>query len=133
MSPQFAYTRALLMIGGLVWAGCATTPTGATAEDVTRARGQAGQGANVFANDCAKCHGQRGEGLATAPPILGSGALPEYPRNSGGAGDPTVYDPQMIQIQAQTRPAGAPWRDPFRNALDQYNFTSTHLPKARAD
>jgi hypothetical protein len=48
------------------------------------------------------------------------------------AGDPSVYDPQMIQIQAQTRPAGAPRRDPFRTAQDLYNYTSTHMPKERA-
>ena len=116
----------------LAWLGCATTQTGATAEDLTRARGQAAQGATVFANECASCHGQRGEGLASAPAIMGPGALPEYPRNTGGAGDPTITDPQLIQIQAQTRPAGAPWRDPFRNARDLYSFTTTHLPKARA-
>jgi cytochrome c553 len=117
---------------GLAWVGCATTQTGATAEDLARARDQATQGATTYANECAKCHGQRGEGLGSAPPIMGLGALPEYPRSSGGAGDSSLYDPQMIQIQAQTRPAGAPSRDPFRNALDLYNFTAKHLPKDRA-
>ena len=71
--------------------------------------------------------------LATAPAILGPGALPEFPRTTGGAGDPTVVDPQLIQIQAQTRPAGAASRDPFRNAVDLYNFTTRHLPKSQAE
>ena len=63
----------------------------------------------------------------------GPGALPEYPRHATSPGDPTITDPQLIQIQAQTRPAGAAWRDPFRNAQDLYRFTTLHLPKSRAE
>jgi cytochrome c553 len=130
MAYRFAHAGPSLLCG-LAWLGCASIPTGATTEDLTRARDQAGQGATVFANECASCHGQRGEGLANAGAILGPGALPEYPRTSG-VGDPTVTDPQLIQIQAQSRPAGAAWRDPFRNAQDLYTFTTTHLPKSHA-
>jgi hypothetical protein len=43
-----------------------------------------------------------------------------------------MSDPEQVQIQQQTRPAGAPWRDPFRNAESLHGFVSTHLPKARA-
>jgi cytochrome c len=119
------------LCGGVASLGCASTQTGATAEDLARATNQAAQGATVYANECAKCHGQRGEGLGSAGPVMGPGALPEFPRQTG-TGDPSLYDPQLIQIQAQTRPAGAAWRDPFRNALDLYNFTAKHLPKERA-
>jgi hypothetical protein len=63
---------------------------------------------------------------------LGPGALQEYPRASTTASDPALVDPQLLQIRAQTRPAGAPWRDPFRNAQDLYAFTKTHVPKSRA-
>src|SRR5262249_30107253 len=111
---------------------CASVPTGATADDLTRARSQAAQGATTFSNECARCHGQRGEGQGGVSPILGPGALPEFPRNTGGVSDPTITDPQLIQIQAQSRPQGAPWRDPFRNAQDLYNFTAKHLPKERS-
>jgi len=134
MSSRLADPGLLLvsaLLCGLASLGCASTQTGATAEDLARARGQSAQGATTFTNECARCHGQRGEGLA-APAVLGPGALPEYPRNNVTAGDPTAYDPQLIQIQAQTRPAGAPSRDPFRNALDLYNYTSKHMPKERA-
>jgi mono/diheme cytochrome c family protein len=102
-------------------------------EEITRAKGQSDHGANIFAAECASCHGQRGEGLAAAPAILGPGALPEYPRTSTVAGDPTITDPQLIQIRAQTRPAGAAWRDPFHNAQDLHRFTTIHLPKSRAE
>lgn len=144
MSFRFAYSRMSMVRWGLglsvlscllgpAWLGCATFQRGATAQDLARAHDQTAQGANVFTNECASCHGQRGEGLASAPQILGSGVLPEYPRDTGGVGDPTITDPQLIQIQAQTRPAGAPWRDPFRNADDLRRFTGTHVPKGRAD
>jgi hypothetical protein len=123
---------AFILVCGVAGLGCATTQTGATSEELARAHDQAGPGASTFANECANCHGQRGEGLGSAPAVLGPGALPEFPRNSGTSGDITQYDPQMIQIQAQTRPAGAAWRDPFRNALDLYTFTTKHVPKSRA-
>jgi mono/diheme cytochrome c family protein len=126
--------RALVLssLGGLAWLGCSTTQLGATPDDLARGRDQTSQGAIIFSNECASCHGNRGEGLASAMAILGPGALPEYPRDSGGTGDPTITDPQLIQLQAETRPAGAAWRDPFRNAQDLYTFTKLHLPKARA-
>jgi len=119
------------LFGGLAALGCATTPLGAPPAELARGRDQFLQGATVFSNECVTCHGGHGEGLASAPAILGPGALPEYPRSTG-AGDPTITDPQLIQIAAQTRPQGAAWRDPFRNARDLFTFTTTHLPKSRA-
>jgi hypothetical protein len=103
------------------------TQLGATPADLARARDQAAPGATTFGAECAKCHGQRGEGLASAPALMGPGALPEFPRSSG-SGDPTLTDPQQMQIEMQARPAGAAWRDPFRNAQDIFSFTSTHMP-----
>jgi cytochrome c len=131
MLSRFAYA-AIAISTVLGCLGCAATQIGATPDDLARARSQAQQGAMTYGAECASCHGQRGEGLASAPAIMGPGALPEYPRNTGGAGDPTITDPQLIQLQAQTRPQGAAWRDPFRNAQDLYTFTTTHLPKSRA-
>jgi hypothetical protein len=123
---------AVLAVPTSLGLACASTKLGATPDELARARDQSADGATVFTNECATCHGGRGEGLASSPSIMGPGALPEFPRNTGGVGDPTITDPQLIQIQAQTRPAGAAWRDPFRNAQDLYTFTTTHLPKARA-
>ncbi len=133
MSSRIAHSgmsavRVAFVLCGLVALGCAVTQMGATPGDLARARDQAAQGASTFSSECADCHGQRGEGLGVAPAILGPGALPEYPRNSGRSGDPALGDPQLLQIEAQSRPAGAAWRDPFRNAQDLYNFTSTHMP-----
>ncbi|MBN2574443.1 MAG: cytochrome c [Deltaproteobacteria bacterium] len=116
---------------GLIGFGCAATQLGATPAEIAQARSQSEQGARVFASQCAKCHGERGEGVGSAPAILGPGALPEYPRDSGSGSGP-LTDPQLLQIEAQARPAGAAWRDPFRNAQDLYDFTRTHAAGKRA-
>jgi mono/diheme cytochrome c family protein len=118
------------MLCGLVVLGCAVTQMGATPADLARAQDQAATGAATFAAKCAKCHGQRGEGLGGVPALMGPGALPKYPRDIASSGDPALSDPQLLQIEAQARPAGAAWRDPFVNAQDLYTFTSTHMPKA---
>ena len=130
--PVTSVVGGAFMLCGLVLLGCVVTQMGATAADLARAQNQAAPGANTFAAECARCHGQRGEGLASAPALMGPGALPEYPRNSGGSGDPGFIDGQQLQIEAQARPAGAAWRDPFRNAQDLFSFTSTHMPKQHA-
>jgi cytochrome c len=139
MSARFAHERnsRSLMGGalGLCWLigiGCAVTQLGATPGEVAQAQSQFGQGANVFANECAKCHGQRGQGIGSASAVLGPGALPEYPSSGGGASDMAQLDPQLAQIEAQSRPAGASWRDPFQNAQDLFTFISTHMPKGHA-
>jgi mono/diheme cytochrome c family protein len=82
----------------------------------------------MFASACAQCHGERGQGVGAAPDVLGPGALPEFPRNAG-SGDPSLIDPQQLQIEMQKRPAGAPSRDPFRNAQDLFRFVRTQMPK----
>ncbi|HEY3816235.1 MAG TPA: c-type cytochrome [Polyangiaceae bacterium] len=110
-------------------AACAATQLGATEADLARGRSTAAQGGTLFTQACSHCHGERGEGLAGASAILGPGALPEYPRDNSGPGSAVPTDPQQLQIQTQTRPAGAPWRDPFRTAQNLYDFVSTHMPK----
>ncbi len=110
---------------------CSATKLGATDADFAKARAATSAGAEVFSRECARCHGEHGEGLAGASPILGPGALPEFPRDNSGP-SATIQDPQQIQIQIQSRPAGAPWRDPFRDAQNLYDFTSEHMPKSRA-
>lgn len=121
----------LFTLFGLIGIGCAAIQTGATVDDLARARDQATQGANVYASECAKCHGDRGQGIGGDPDVLGPGALPENPRNSASASSSAMGDPQLLQLQAQSRPAGAAWRDPFRTAGDLFTFLNTHMPKGR--
>lgn len=119
---------ATLVFGGYA---CSTAGLGATEPQLAKARDRASAGADVFANECVRCHGKRGQGLAGAPEILGPGALPEYPRNMN-SGMQAIVDPDQLQIQQQTRPAGAPTRDVFRTAGDLHAYVHDHLPKSRA-
>jgi mono/diheme cytochrome c family protein len=127
--------RACLRIGlaALVFSshGCSAASLGATEPQLAKAKDRASAGADVFANECVRCHGKRGQGLAGAPEILGPGALPEYPRNMS-TGMQAIVDPDQLQIQQQTRPPGAPTRDVFRTADDLHAYVHDHLPKSRA-
>ncbi len=134
MSVRIAHGRkspvvCLLVLSGVIGLGCAAAQLGATPSELAKARSQSEQGARLFADQCGSCHGQSGEGQSGAPEILGPGALPEYPRSSAGSSGSAAGDPQLLQIEAQARPAGAAWRDPFRTAQDLYAFSKTHMPK----
>ena len=59
---------------------------------------------------------------------MGDGALPELPPERDVNSDPAAGDPELLRLRAQTRPAGAPWRDPFRTASDLYGYVSKNMP-----
>jgi mono/diheme cytochrome c family protein len=116
-----------LVLGCALWLpGCATLPVGATDAELAHGDQSAPRGAMVFASECARCHGRRGQGVADAPAILGPGALPEYQRENPGSGVRGLHDPQQMEIEQQTQRTGAKMRRPFRNAWDVYAFVRTH-------
>jgi mono/diheme cytochrome c family protein len=117
-----AATSALLLLA------CASTPRGATAANLAKAQQVVPNGFELFEQNCAGCHGKRGESLGRAPRVMGAGALPEYPPERNLNADPAAGDPELLRLRAQTRPAGAPWRDPFRSAQDLYRYVSTSMP-----
>jgi len=82
----------------------------------------------LFEEHCASCHGKRGESVGRAPRLMGAGALPEYPSEQNVNADPAAGDPELLRLRAHTRPAGAPWRDPFRSAQDLYRYVSRNMP-----
>jgi len=109
---------------------CAATPLGATDASVASARAKTPQGADVWGRECASCHGQRGEGLSAAPNVMGSGALPLYPRDASTTGNAAL---QATQGQAQGQnPNAEQTRAPFRTADDLYQFVSKSMPLPRA-
>src|SRR5262249_25910889 len=59
-------------------AGCGVG-VGASASAETSVE-QTAAGTEMFAADCAKCHGAEGHGTANAPPLVGPDALPLNPR-----------------------------------------------------
>ena len=123
----------VILVGALalmasVPGACSPTPAGAADANLAKARSQASQGADLFARECARCHGQRGEGGADVPSILGAWALPVYPDDQSKSADPAFTDPQQLEEEARVRPAGAPSRDPFRTARDLHAFISKRMP-----
>ncbi len=121
-------TRCATVITAAIMGACATTPYGAAEADLAAARSGAAGGAALFHRQCAGCHGERGEGGSSAPRVLGEGALPEYPRARNLNADPAAGDPETLRLNAQSRPQGAPWRDPFRTANDLHHYVSENMP-----
>jgi mono/diheme cytochrome c family protein len=115
-----------LLVLALSAVACSAARPGASDTTLTQARDRAAQGSSVFSARCGSCHGDRGEGKAYAPPTMGAGALPLYPRDTSMS--PTTTDPQQLQLQAQTRPPGAPSRSPFKTAQDLFDYLSRHTP-----
>lgn len=66
---------------------------------------QVAQGAALFAEHCAECHGEAARGSATAPPLVGANALPLSPREGAG----------LRKL-------------PFQTADDVFAFVRIHMP-----
>jgi hypothetical protein len=120
--------RCALLITAAIVGACASAEFGATDANLVRARCGSQRGATLFNQQCAGCHGERGESRTGAPRVLGEGALPEYPRARNTNADPATGDPESLRLQAQSRPQGAPWRDPFRTAKDLHAYVSKNMP-----
>jgi mono/diheme cytochrome c family protein len=120
------------LLGAIVVGACAATATGASDANLARAKSLAATGADVYARECAECHGQRGEGLGNAPSIMGSGSLPEFPRDQTATGSRMTTDTEELRIRQMSRPQGAPTRDPFRTAQDVFGYISVHMPMGRS-
>lgn len=133
-------SRLALLLGssvaglGIALAACSATPLGASEPNLANAQKKAGPGAELYEKECAACHGQRGEGLANAPAIMGANALPEYPRDPSLSTNPAMSNNATQQAGDTTRPPGAPSRDAFRTAQDLFDYVSTRmpLPKSKA-
>lgn len=120
------------VISAVLLFGCAASQYGATDANLAKARAASPRGAALFEQRCATCHGGRGERATSTPRILGEGALPEYPRERNPNTGLAAGDPEAMRLEAQSRPAGAPWRDPFRNAADLYRYVSKNMPPEEA-
>jgi mono/diheme cytochrome c family protein len=118
----------LVAVVALLVACGASTLRGATDANLAQARSSSPSGAALFEEHCASCHGARGESGTRAPRLMGEGALPVYPPERDLNADPAAGDPELLRLRAQTRPAGAPWRDPFRTAADVYGYVSKNMP-----
>lgn len=89
------------LVAGLGIAGCAGG-MGATAPQLASAKHAAPQGAQVYASQCADCHGKDGGGGSHAPPLMGPRGLPLH----GHDGD----------------------SGPFATARDVFNYVKVKMP-----
>lgn len=122
-----------LVVGLVSAAGvfaCAVTPLGASDAGMAQARSRASLGAQEYERHCSACHGKRGEGLTTAPAVMGTGALSKYPRDDVSSSSST-YQTIANQQQDTTRVPGQSRRGAFSNAQDVYDYISTRMPLPR--
>lgn len=126
-SLQGVVFGAALLCVATFQSACATTPLGATDAQLAKARAATPTGAEVYAAQCARCHGDRGQGKS-APQLIGVGGLPKFPRASSDRTQ-QFTDPQEIDQQVHTRPPGTPTREAFNNAGDVFNYVSKNMPK----
>jgi cytochrome c5 len=108
-------------------AGCAGARMGGASDaDLESARSEALHGATLFHEQCATCHGERGEGRGAAPSILGDGALPRYQR--AGSLDAYATQPGLQQAPASAA-APAEGRPELASALDLHGYLVGHMPQ----
>ncbi len=128
-----ALSASALVIPVLLLEACSSTQMGAIDPHLSQAKSRAPEGARLFAQHCASCHGDRGQGLTGGPPIMGSGALPLYPDEQAAAGNPQLSNPGQVRTQRLTQVTGAAARDPFQTSADVYRYISTRMPKPMRD
>jgi mono/diheme cytochrome c family protein len=133
MSPRTSHLRWLVtgLAATLPLAACSVTPLGATESNLATASQNAAPGAAVYRRECAACHGERGEGLASSPAIMGSGALPMYERDPATSTNPAMQDPAE-RLRTQNLPPGADVRGAFRTAQDLFAYVSREMPLPRS-
>jgi hypothetical protein len=111
---------------------CTVTPLGATDDGIAKARAATPPGADEYDQECASCHGKRGEGLTLAPAVMGSGALPTFPRDDSSSSSSTFATSGQVQGGDVTRVPGQSKRDPFRTAQDVYDYVSSRMPMPKS-
>ncbi len=74
-------------------------------DDLLLLEEQIDRGAALFAQNCAECHGDMGQGSSIAPPLVGPDALPLEPRPD-----------QILRTE------------PFITAFDVYDFARVNMP-----
>lgn len=99
-----AATGALALLGLNLFHGCQTRGTTPYHPVVNRAESQIARGAQVYAQQCAACHGNAGQGTEEAPALVGPHALARFPAE------------------------GAARQTEFRTALDVAQFVTQNMP-----
>jgi cytochrome c len=114
---------ALLALPG----ACGGGARGAGEQSLAKAATAAPQGQQLYAAQCAHCHGEQGEGTANGPPLMGPGALPV--RRQKQADLVTINDPVLRrQAQRDSVPGAAQTaeaRRAFQSAADIHAYLAS--------
>jgi mono/diheme cytochrome c family protein len=108
---------------------CAATPLGVTQDALSKAKDKSPKGADVYEKECAACHGRKGEGLSSAPTVMGGTALPTYARDASTARAAASQEQQELE---QLKPPGQQTRKPFHTAQDLFEYVSRWMPLPKA-
>jgi cytochrome c len=96
----------MILTAALTIASCATTPRTENREAVGS---QADEGAKLYGQYCASCHGDAGQGTKGAPPVVGKNALPLDPPATAKVRNTQFHTAQDVaQFVAASMPAKAP-------------------------
>jgi mono/diheme cytochrome c family protein len=102
---------------------------GATEQQLAAARQVAGEGATLYQDHCAECHGARGEGQPGVPRVMGPRALPvkvkEKPPDTSQMNDPAKRE--RLQRSGAIG-AGAELRMRFNTAADIFKYATEEHP-----
>lgn len=128
MTKHWVERLTSLAIGVVAIGACSVAPLGATPDGLANAQAGSPPGSDAFVRECSRCHGKRGEGLAEAPPLMGAGALPLYPRDSASSNSAFTPSTTSQTQQDVTRIPGQPKRHAFRTAQDVFDYVSTRMP-----
>lgn len=101
---------------------------GATEQQLAAARAKSADGATLYKEHCAECHGQRGEGQPGVPRVMGPGALAvkvkEKPPDATQMNDPA----QRERLQRAAPGGGKELRIRFNTAADIYKYMTDDHP-----
>ena len=109
--------------------GCSSQPHGANDAALAQARSRASNGALVYQSQCADCHGERGEGLAGTPPVMGADALPVYPKEAELARQ--YASDERTPVESHRSLLNSSTRGAFKTARDLGDFVGAHMPRIR--
>lgn len=112
MTKRFASLVASSLLAPLLVIACSKEPAKSTTPTAPTGGGEASaaltaqieRGTQLYGAHCAKCHGDGGQGSASAPPVVGKDAFPLAPR------------------------AGAKRDVEFRTAADVFAWATVHMP-----
>lgn len=132
VSPRFRRVAVLgALASSLIAAACSVTPYGASDADLERAKSSALRGASLFESQCSACHGERGEGRGSTPPIIGPGALKRYPNESSlGSSTSASSDGQRGALRPPGPEQGRP---EFVSAENLQSYLVHHMPKIKRE